>query len=127
MVFEASSIQQQLENPQSEVNVVLPSSQRTSAYPSSTGTSRTITDSHRPLSFAAVAAAKNKPHAVPVPVSNYTQSQTQKSSNLEQPQPQQIQQSPQSTSTHLNDHNLNKSLESLPSPVSQCKIFNNRN
>lgn len=90
----------------------------------SSGGSRTITDSQRPLSFAAVAAAKKQP--LPAPVPNYTQSQKStvpvEKSNHEQSQPQ-IQQSPQSTSTHFNDHHLNKSLESPSIPVSQCTYF----
>ena len=136
LVFEASSIQQQQQqepNTPAQPEISPPSQQQRPSIYTSTGGTATHTDSHQPLSFAAVAAAKNKPQPIQAPPSVYAPSQQQnqshQQSNLEQSHHQQsnleqqshhpqLQQTPPSTSTHLNDH-LNKSLESPSSPVSQ--------
>lgn len=113
MVFEASSIQQQQHEqnhlPQAENQSL---QQRSSVY--SSGGSKTHIDPHQPLSFAAVAAAKNKAQSVQAPPAYAQQS------NLEQSH--QLQQSPASTSKHLNDH-MNQALDSPPSPASQCSFL----
>lgn len=115
LVFEASSIQRQEQNPFPQAAV--------SSFPQPVNLAKTYTDYHqKPLTFAAVAAAKNKSMQQLGQETSSVSPYSEQISNLDQSHLQQQQEIPSSTTKHPNDH-LNKSLDRFSSPAAECMFF----